>query len=152
MAVAFVMAPAARLPILIAAGASDILDGIIARRVGTTRVGAFLDPVADKLFAAAAFGVVAVSGQLTWYEIIGVLARDIVAVGVFVVTVAQHRTRAIPARAGGKVVTALQMLTLLAFLLGSPTLRPLAWATAAVAIFAVWDYHRVAERMAQRLR
>jgi len=37
-----------------------------------------------------------------------------------------------------------QLLTLLAFLLGSALLRPLAWATGAVALYAIWDYWRAA--------
>jgi hypothetical protein len=43
------------------------------------------------------------------------------------------------------------MLTLLAFLLESPLLRPLAWATGAAAIYAIWDYQRVAGREARRV-
>ena len=151
LAVLFAAVPSWRLPVLIVAGASDVLDGILARRLGSSRWGAFLDPLADKLFALSAFGVVAVSGQLTWYEILGVLSRDIVAAGAFVVTVIRHRARVIPARPGGKAVTFLQMSTLLAFLVYSPALRPLAWLTAAVAIIAVWDYHRVAGRASQRV-
>jgi phosphatidylglycerophosphate synthase len=152
LAVAFVLAPAWRLPILIISGISDVLDGIVARARGGTRLGAFLDPLADKVFAAAAFGVVAFSGSLAWYEVLGVLLRDIVAALAFVSTIVRHRTRVIPARAGGKLVTALQMGTLLAFLLESAALRPLAWLTAAVGILSVWDYHRVAGRKAQGLK
>ena len=37
-----------------------------------------------------------------------------------------------------------QVLTLVAFLLDSPLLRPIAWATGAIAIYAIWDYYRVA--------
>ena len=37
-----------------------------------------------------------------------------------------------------------QVLTLVAFLADSPHLRPLAWATTAVALYAIWDYYRVA--------
>jgi CDP-diacylglycerol--glycerol-3-phosphate 3-phosphatidyltransferase len=37
-----------------AAGASDYFDGIIARRHGTTRSGAFLDPLADKVIVLGA--------------------------------------------------------------------------------------------------
>jgi phosphatidylglycerophosphate synthase len=133
-----------RLALLAAAAASDLLDGPIARRYGSSRLGSFIDPVADKLFAASAFGVVAVSGRLELYEVAAVLLRDIVATVAFVATYASHHPRAIPARAGGKAVTVAQMLTLLAFLTGSPLLRPMAWATAGIGLYAIWDYYRVA--------
>jgi cardiolipin synthase len=140
-----------RLAILIAAAASDLLDGRIARRFGSSRFGAVIDPVADKLFMAVAFGTVLVSGQLTWWELLGVLARDIAASVAFFITTVRGRPSAIPARAGGKAVTALQVATLFAFVLGSPLLRPLAWATAAVALYAIWDYTRAAAESSRPL-
>src|SRR5439155_21507825 len=108
-----------RLVILGAAAATDLLDGQIARRFGSSAFGTVIDPVADKLFMVSAFGVVAFSGRLEWYEIGGVLLRDIVATIAFVATFFSHRPRAIPARAGGKAVTVAQVLTLLLFLLDS---------------------------------
>lgn len=145
LAVAFVLLPSlgARLVILVVAAVSDFSDGWVARRYGASRIGAVLDPVADKLFAAAAFGVVLLSGRLHWYEVVAVLARDIVASVAVLVAVALGRTTTVPARAGGKAVTLLQFLTLLAFLLDSALLRPLAWATGAVALYALWDYNRL---------
>ena len=86
----------------------------------------------------------AFSGELDWYEILGVLLRDVVATIAFVATLVSHRPRAIPARPGGKAVTVAQVLTLIAFLTDSPQLRPMAWATAAVAVYAIWDYYRAA--------
>jgi CDP-diacylglycerol--glycerol-3-phosphate 3-phosphatidyltransferase/cardiolipin synthase len=148
LAVAFPFASSRelRLGILLAAAASDLLDGRIARRYGASRLGAVLDPVADKLFMASAFGVVAFSGQLAWYEVAAALIRDIVATVAFVVTAFRGRPSAIPARPGGKAVTVAQVLTLLAFLLESPFLRPLAWATAGAGLYAIWDYTRVSSR------
>jgi phosphatidylglycerophosphate synthase len=140
-----------RLGLLGAAAASDLLDGQIARRVGSSSLGAVIDPVADKLFMVSAFGVVAASGRLEWYEILGVLLRDLVATIAFVATLVSRRPRAIPARAGGKAVTVAQVLTLVAFLTGSPRLRPLAWATSAVALYAIWDYYRVAPTAERRV-
>ena len=133
-----------RIGLLAAAAATDLLDGPLARRYGSSRFGTLIDPVADKLFAASAFGVVAFSGRLELYEIAAVLLRDIVAAVAFVATFASRRPRAIPARAGGKAVTVGQMLTLRAFLLESPLLRPMAWATAGIGLYAIWDYYRVA--------
>ncbi|HKV73777.1 MAG TPA: CDP-alcohol phosphatidyltransferase family protein [Gemmatimonadales bacterium] len=148
LAAGFVIFPETevRLVILVVAGVTDLLDGFIARRFGGSRLGAFLDPVTDKLFMAAAFGVVAFSGRLAWYEIAGVLARDAVATIAFVVTAFSGRPSAIPARLGGKAVTVCQMLTLLAFLAESPFLRQLAWATGAIALYAIWDYSHAAAR------
>ena len=145
LAVAFPFADTdARLALLAAAAATDLLDGPLARRYGSSRFGTLIDPVADKLFAASAFGVVAVSRRLELYEIAAVLLRDIIAAVAFAATVVSRRPRAIPARAGGKAVTVGQTLTLVAFLLESPLLRPMAWATAAIGLYAIWDYYRVA--------
>jgi hypothetical protein len=82
---------------------------------------------------------------------VGVLLRDIVATVAFAATVFSHRPRAIPARAGGKAVTVAQVLTLAAFLAESPLLQPMAWATAAVGIYAIWDYYRVAPAAERRV-
>jgi len=90
--------------------------------------------------------VVLVSGALSPLEIVGVLARDIAAAIAFAATALLGRPAAIPARLGGKAVTICQLLTIFAFLAGSALLRPLAWATAAVALYAIWDYQRVALR------
>jgi phosphatidylglycerophosphate synthase len=153
MAFAFVLIAdeVVRLAILTAAAASDLLDGPLARRFGASRFGAFIDPLADKLFMGCAFGVVAFSGRLEPFEIVGVLLRDIAAAVAFLITMVSGRPSSIPARAGGKAVTVAQVLTLLAFLLNSEYLRPLAWATTAVALYAIWDYQRVAPRARQRL-
>src|ERR1700729_2137936 len=52
------------------AGITDSLDGYLARRWGqTSRLGAFLDPVADKLIVAAAL-VLIVSGDPRWFVVI----------------------------------------------------------------------------------
>ena len=108
LAVAFPLAPDRwRMVILATAAATDLLDGV-ARRFGSSALGSLLDPVADKLFMGAAFGVVAVSGRLAPYEVVGVLLRDIVATVAFAMTIYSHRPRAIPARAGGKAVTVLK--------------------------------------------
>ena len=49
------------------AGITDTLDGYVARRMGqVSRLGAFLDPVADKLIVATAL-VLLVSRNPTWY-------------------------------------------------------------------------------------
>jgi cardiolipin synthase len=140
-----------RLAIVGAAAVTDLLDGPIARWRGSSAYGPVLDPIADKVFMAGAVGVVAFSGTLEIYEIVGVLLRDIVATVAFAATFFSEQPRAIPARWSGKAVTVAQILTLVAFLLGSPYLRPIAWATTVIAVFAIWDYLRVAPRAQRRV-
>jgi cardiolipin synthase len=148
LAIAFplVHRPAWQLALVAAVAASDFFDGVLARRFGGSRAGAVLDPVADKLFMAAAFFTVARAGVLHGFEIAGVLARDIVAALGYVGTWLLRRPVTLPARAGGKAVTALQLLTLVAFVARSALVRPLAWATAAVGLYAIWDYGTAAAR------
>lgn len=153
LALAFVVLPGLwwRLGVLALAAVTDLLDGFLARRFGGSRFGAVLDPIADKLFMACAFGVVLFSRRLHLYEIVAVLLRDIWATVAFVVTLMTGRPTAIPARVGGKAVTVAQMLTLLAFIANAPIVRQLAWATGAIAIYAIWDYNRVARIAGRRL-
>jgi CDP-diacylglycerol---glycerol-3-phosphate 3-phosphatidyltransferase len=62
------------------AGITDSLDGYFARKLGqTSRLGAFLDPVADKLIVAAAL-VLIVSRDPRWYLVIAaivIIGREI---------------------------------------------------------------------------
>lgn len=148
LAVAFPFArhPGWQLALVAAAAASDFFDGLLARRLGSSRAGALLDPVADKLFMAVAFLTVARRGLLTPLEIVGVLARDLVAALGALGGWLLRRPVALPARAGGKAVTVLQLATLVAFIGQSSLVRPLAWATAAVGLYAIWDYGRAAAR------
>ena len=142
----FVRHPGWQLAIVAAVAVTDFLDGLLARRYGGSRVGAVLDPIADKLFMVAAFLTVARRGLLEWWEIAGVLSRDIVAAVGAVAVWLLSRPVALPARAGGKAVTVCQLITLVAFIAESPLVRPLAWATSAIAVYAIWDYGRAAAR------
>ena len=62
------------------AGITDTLDGYFARKMGlTSRLGAFLDPVADKLIVAAAL-VLIVSRDPRWFVVLGaivIIGREI---------------------------------------------------------------------------
>jgi len=153
LALVFVYLPAVgvRLGVLAAAAATDLLDGWLARRLGPSRLGAWMDPVADKVFMLTAFGVLALSGALGPFEVAGVLLRDVLAPAGYLASVVAHRPfRVPPARVGGKAVTVGQTLTLFAWLLDSSFLRPLAWATAAMALYALADYGRLVERKVER--
>ncbi len=61
---------------LILAG-SDGLDGYMARRHGTTRSGAFLDPLADKAVVLGALITLAAQNHLPWFPVVLITAREV---------------------------------------------------------------------------
>jgi cardiolipin synthase (CMP-forming) len=63
--------------ILIVAGVSDGLDGLLARGLNQkTPLGAYLDPIADKLLVSSSYLVLALKGRIAWWLAILVLGRD----------------------------------------------------------------------------
>ena len=68
------------------AGLSDALDGYLAKHFGwRTRVGALLDPVADKLLVAGSYIVLAGLNLIPFWLAAIVVSRDlIIAIGVFI--------------------------------------------------------------------
>jgi CDP-diacylglycerol--glycerol-3-phosphate 3-phosphatidyltransferase len=58
--------------------ASDSIDGWMARRDGATRSGAFLDPVADKLIVLGGLAALADRGDIAWWPVIVIAARELV--------------------------------------------------------------------------
>ncbi len=70
------------LVLMAVAGASDALDGWMARRFGwMSRFGAAMDPVADKLLVAATFIIFTVQGYIPVWVAAIVLGRDAVIMG-----------------------------------------------------------------------
>jgi cardiolipin synthase len=65
------------LALFVVAGASDALDGLLARRFGwQTELGLLLDPVADKLLVGVVFVCLAVVGLLPLWLAAAVIVRD----------------------------------------------------------------------------
>ncbi len=63
------------------AGISDGLDGFLARRFGwTSRLGSFLDPMADKLLMTASYFMLGWLGHLPVWLVAVVIGRDLVIV------------------------------------------------------------------------
>lgn len=86
---------------------SDLLDGRLARRHGTTRSGAFLDPLADKLLALGGIGVMCWVGRFPWVAWVLIAVRE-VAVSAFR-SVYVRRGLAVPASRTAKWKTFLQL-------------------------------------------
>lgn len=70
---------------MIVAGASDAVDGYIARTFGhKSRVGAYLDPLADKLLLLTTLGILTYEGYLPAWLMMLVVGRDIAIVATVV--------------------------------------------------------------------
>src|SRR5256886_17434983 len=110
---------------------------MLARRFGESRAGAVLDPTADKVFMAAAFFTVARTGLLHPLEILGVLARDIVAALGYVGAWLWRPPTPPPGPARGEAVTVPPALPLAAIIARAPVVRPLALATPAGGAYAL---------------
>jgi CDP-diacylglycerol--glycerol-3-phosphate 3-phosphatidyltransferase len=87
---------------------TDGLDGWLARRDGTTRSGAFLDPLADKFLAIGGLASLAAQAVFPWVAVILITVRE---VGVSLYrTAAGRRGISMPARNLGKTKTVLQLV------------------------------------------
>lgn len=87
---------------------TDGLDGWLARRDGTTRSGAFLDPLADKFLAIGGLASLAAQGVFPWVAVVLISVRE---VGVSLYrTAAGRRGVSMPARNLGKTKAVFQLV------------------------------------------
>ncbi len=64
--------------VLVVAGASDWVDGFLARLLNQrSRVGELLDPLADRLYIAATLIGLALRGFIPWWLVAAIAARDV---------------------------------------------------------------------------
>ena len=111
-------------------GSTDGLDGWLARRDGTTRSGAFLDPLADKFLAIG--GLIALGAQeiFPWAAVVLIATREVVVSAYR--TWAGRRGVSIPARRLGKFKTVFQLVAV------GVALCPLTDSPSWMALFVLW--------------
>ncbi len=93
------------------AALTDLLDGYLARRLGQkTFLGAFLDPVADKLLMTVSFVSLAVVGLLPPWLAVLTVAKDLfVSIGMAILYFSGQQVEALPTL-WGKQTTFLQVI------------------------------------------
>jgi CDP-diacylglycerol--glycerol-3-phosphate 3-phosphatidyltransferase len=79
---------------------TDWLDGWLARRDGTTRSGAFLDPLADKVLVLGGLLTLVARGDFSWWPVTIISTREVVVSAYR--SLAARRGISIPARLLGK--------------------------------------------------
>jgi cardiolipin synthase len=135
------------LAVFVVACVTDALDGMIARITNQkTELGAFLDPMADKLLIISAFVTLALLGMLPGWLVIIVVSRDVILVlGSIVIYFAGHEFKARPS-ISGKITTVLQLIVVALSLvlknIGAETMlmTVLIWTTAVFTIASGIQY------------
>jgi cardiolipin synthase len=107
--------PGLALVVFASAALTDLLDGYVARRRGSqTRLGAFLDPMADKLLLTAAFVTLTHLRVLPAWITVVVISRDVILMmGALLIHMLGGRIYPRPTWAG-KAATFFQILAVLA--------------------------------------
>jgi CDP-diacylglycerol--glycerol-3-phosphate 3-phosphatidyltransferase len=101
------------------AAITDLLDGYLARRMNVVSVlGKFLDPLADKLIVMATLVWMVPMGRIPSWAVVLLLAREISITGLR--SIASSEGVVIAAGGGGKSKTALQMIGIVALIVGYP--------------------------------
>ncbi len=131
---------------------TDYLDGWLARRHGPTRAGAFLDPLADKVFVLGGMAALVWNGQFHAVPVVVIAVREL--------AISAYRSRAgrrgisIPATKLAKWKTFTQL-----WAIGFAVMPPLAtdahwvatltlWVAVALTVWTGWSYLRSARSVA----
>ncbi len=73
--------------LFVMAGVSDAVDGFLAKRYGwTTELGAYLDPLADKLLLVSVFVALGVNGSVPSWLVIAIVSRDLLIIAAVVLS------------------------------------------------------------------
>lgn len=113
------------------AGISDGVDGFVARHFNQrTKLGAYLDPMADKLLLVSVFVVLGYMGELPLWLVVAAVSRDALIIGaVLLSTIMGHPVEMKPlfvskANTAVQIVLAAAALAELAFSIGFGPLLP----------------------------
>ena len=147
--------PELALILMVAAGITDMLDGAIARYFNQrTTVGAYLDPLADKLMLISGFVTLFLIDQVPLFLFLAVIFRDVVIVlGALAYEMVTHQLKMEPSMIS-KVTTFMQIICVaalildLAYPLNELLMQAMVWSTFAVTCISGIHYMLVWTRKA----
>ena len=140
------------LTVFVTAGVTDGLDGIIARRSGQkTSLGAWLDPMADKLLLVTTFIVLTLPGldlanRLPVWLTVTIISRDVVIVLTIAIVNLAIGPRTFRPSMFGKIATAIYILTAVMAMLfnylrvHSVIVDVFVWASLAITLISSFHY------------
>jgi len=136
----------------VTAGITDGLDGLIARWTNSrTTLGAFLDPMADKLLLVSAFVVLSLPGiglvnRIPVWLTVLVISRDVAIVATVAIVSLTLGPRTFPPSVYGKIATALYIVTIAVVLLfnflkqASVVVDIMVWVSLAITLLSGFHY------------
>jgi cardiolipin synthase len=129
------------------AGVTDAFDGLAARRFGgESKLGAYLDPIADKLLLSASYVALGAAGAVPWWLVILIFGRDVMILALAGLALAFTKNREFPPSVWGKISTLCQIAAVVAVLSDGafPSLRapldPFFWTAAAATAWSGATY------------
>jgi cardiolipin synthase (CMP-forming) len=135
--------------VLVAAGLSDAIDGILARELNQrSALGAYLDPIADKLLLSSSFVILAFKHKIAWWLTIIVLSRDILILTVAVVILLISGYRPFPPSIFGKLTTMFEIVLVFVVVLAAaypderlgPVIHILLYVVPVLAVWSAFHY------------
>lgn len=128
--------------VIFLAGATDILDGYLARTYGmVTELGSMLDPLADKLMMLSVVLSFVIDDRISWLTAGLLIFRDLgmILASVFYVT---QGKKTVPATVFGKANTVLYYLALLALMFRWPFAEGYLWIVIILSFVTSFHYLR----------
>jgi cardiolipin synthase len=137
------------------ASITDVLDGFLARRFQAgSKMGALMDPVADKVLLSGSFLTLGIKGLIPWWLMAIVLGRDLLILGFAIAALVLKVRREFPPSVWGKASTAGQIAYVLFAVGHAAAITPLmvatilSWISATLTIWSGVDYlMRVSRRV-----
>ena len=125
--------------IFVIASATDFFDGFIARNWNQkTKLGAILDPLADKMLTLAAFLGLMMMDRANPWAIYLILTREFFITGLRVAAVSEGMD--IAASMAGKVKTVLQMIAIGFLMMNWPFAELLLWSAVGLTLYSGYEY------------
>ena len=127
--------------IFVLASVTDFFDGYIARKWDQmTKLGAILDPLADKMLMLAGFIGLMIIDRASAWAVFLILSREFFITGLRVVAVGEGKS--VASTMAGKIKTVVQMVAIGFLIMNWPFATTLLWIAVILTLYSGYEYLR----------
>lgn len=127
--------------VFVIASVTDFFDGFIARKWNQmTKLGAILDPLADKMLMLAGFIGLMIIDRASAWAIFLILSREFFITGLRVVAVSEGKS--VASTMAGKIKTVVQMIAIGFLIMNWPFATALLWLAVILTLYSGYEYIR----------